>query len=113
MKCAIPLYGGHLKVYVTNDFKGTADRLRLRAATADDALDLAEAKALTHFVRDTLTLVVFLRPKTSHDVVAHEAVHCATHVFAWIGSGICAEHDEPFAYLAQWFAASINAALGR
>jgi hypothetical protein len=117
MRRAIPIYGGELRVFVCDDFAEKLERLRLRSRAVgpdtEDAATLNDAAACVELERNGghFSIVVLLKPKTTPTAIAHEATHCAAHVWHCIGAKMDVSNDEPFAYLVEWFAEQISSAL--
>ncbi len=109
-----PIYGSTLDVYVTTDFQRLLRRLQLQSRSAYDpesAEDYAHSQAaMAAYVDEWCHLLVVIKPKSSPEVCAHEALHCASHVWKSIGAKMDVTNDEPFAYLTQFYATKIHEA---
>jgi hypothetical protein len=100
-KFKIPIYFGHLEIYISDDWKATSDKHNLGVKecyyTGYDGLTHS-----TEYKNGTNRYWILLKPDAKRSTFAHESVHIASYLFRNAGVLADYENDEPFAYMVEW-----------
>lgn len=107
----IPIYFGYLRIVITKDF-GKAFK-KLGGTWEKDVNDYDGFVHTDKTKKGVGRYTVFLKPKCSHSIIAHEVVHLVNALFLDTGIQLDPHNDEPQAYLTGWFVGAIYKALKR
>lgn len=112
IKIDIPIYFGYLRVVITDNFKKSADKLKVD----DEGLELNSYGAFVCSSKDDRGISyfnVFFHEDVDHDLIAHEVVHLVNAIYAERHIKLDIHNDEPQAYLTGWITGEIYKALKR
>lgn len=106
-KHRIPVYGGQLWVCVANSFAQAVEEIENTTDIKldDQKEDLRTASAMTYqfYTPDgKFRILIVIKPKTTVDFVAHEALHTVNWIFKHCGVKYSLDNDEPQCYLLGW-----------
>lgn len=111
------VYRRHLTVLVTPDEKAAMRAIQKTGAFNKEELPEVEkhfsgTAGFTLFPRRGGDLIMWFKSPKDLGAVAHESVHAAVWILERCGVCLDSDHDEPLAYLVQFFTNSILDALG-
>lgn len=106
-KHKIPVYGGQLWVCVTTSFLKAVEEIEnnIDVVLDKEKEDLRKASAMTYqfYTPDgKFRILILMKPRTSIDFVAHEALHVVNWVFQHCAVKYSLANDEPQCYLLGW-----------
>lgn len=106
---SIPIYYGYLRIVITKDF---AKAFKKFGGKWDSDVNNYDAFVYNDKTKDGINRhSVYLKPKPTHSVVAHEVVHLVNALYVNSGMQLDRHNDEPQAYLTGWFVSEIYKAL--
>jgi len=109
-KIAIPIYYGHLRIVVTDDFDESSKTLGIDHKGKDPNSFGAFVTTWTSGIGLEF-FTVFFKPDVSHMLIAHEVVHLVNSIYVHRNMELDKNNDEPQAYLTGWITEQIYKAL--
>lgn len=107
-KHQVPLYFQSMHIVVTENFKESMGKLKLKY---NENFNIDDHEAFVTDQNDKI--YVFLRSKASMSIIAHEAVHIVNYVFKQAHISLDLDNDEPQAYLMGWVVDKIVKSIGK
>ncbi len=106
----IPIYFGYFRIVICKDFnKGCK---KIKKEFPEYKLDTFDAFVFPDRTKKNISrYTVFLKPKASPSIIAHETVHLVNAMFINSHIQLDRHNDEHQAYLTGWFVNEINKAL--
>jgi hypothetical protein len=101
---AIPIYGGRVRVHVTDDMEKTLDEVGYSSDLFCDACVL-------YSTDDSAYDLILKRGSVQHGLIAHECFHLTMRIMRGVNKKYDIENDEPEAYLMQFLVTEVYSAL--
>ena len=107
------VYRHHLDVFICPDYQAARRALaRLWAVEGDELPDGGPALAKTLIDKEKCRVAIWLKNPKDLASLVHELTHVVVYILDHCGISIDPDHDEPAAYLMQFFMNSTLHALG-
>lgn len=99
----IPLYGGLLRVLISNDLQALWDKLELGENSLPNSLDCYNAVCWDETEPAEYVQYAIFRPKPAAHTLAHEAKHLVNRIFRSRGVNLDLWNDEHECYMLDWY----------